>query len=76
MQSACTDGQFCMQTHKPGLCKGQKRGQTEPGAQDATKQNPAQVAQTAVSGLSQAIAQAAQVAASEPGQPEAGRHGP
>lgn len=53
---------FCMETHKPGLCKGQKRGQTEPGAQDATKQTPAQVAQTAVKGLSTAITQATQVA--------------
>jgi uncharacterized protein with gpF-like domain len=63
MQEACTDGRFCMQTHKPGLCKGQKRGQTEPGQTDATKANPVQVAQTAVTGLNQAIAQAAQVAA-------------
>lgn len=63
MQSVCTDGQFCMQTHKPGLCKGQKRGETEPGAEDATKKTPAQVAQTAVTGLSQAIAQAQAVAA-------------
>jgi hypothetical protein len=62
MQSVCTDGQFCMQTHKPGLCKGQKRGETEPGAEDATKKTPAQVAQTAVTGLSQAIAQAQAVA--------------
>jgi hypothetical protein len=62
MQAACTDGQFCMQTHKPGLCKGQKRGESEPGTQDATKQTPAQVAKTAVDGLSQAIAQAQQVA--------------
>lgn len=53
---------FCMETHKPGLCKGQKRGESEPGAQDATKQNPAQVAQTAVTGLTQAIQQATAVA--------------
>lgn len=70
MQAVCTDGQFCMQTHKPGLCKGQKRGDTEPGQQDATKQNPVQVAKTAVNGLSQAIAQAAQVAAQNPGNPK------
>lgn len=63
LQVACTDGQFCMQTHKPGLCKGQKRGQSEPGAQDATKTNPAQKAQDAVNGLSQAIQQAQAVAA-------------
>jgi uncharacterized protein with gpF-like domain len=61
-QTACTSGQFCMETHKPGLCKGQKRGETEPGQQDATKQTPVQVAQTAVRGLSTAIAQAQQVA--------------
>jgi hypothetical protein len=70
MQTVCNDGTFCMQTHKPGLCKGQKRGQTEPGAEDATKQTPAQVAQTAVTGLSKAIAQAQAVAASNPGNPK------
>jgi hypothetical protein len=63
MQAACIDGSFCMQTHKPGLCKGQKRGQAEPGAPDATKQNPAQKAQIAVKGLGQAIAHAQAVAA-------------
>lgn len=63
MQAACIDGAFCMQTHKPGLCKGQKRGQTEPGQQDATKKNPAQVAQIAVTGLTDAIARAQAVAA-------------
>jgi uncharacterized protein with gpF-like domain len=62
IQAVCLDGQFCMQTHKPGLCKGQKRGQTKPGAQDATKQSPAVRAQIAVKGLSTAIAQAQQVA--------------
>jgi F like protein len=62
MQFVCTDGQFCMQTHKPGLCKGQKRGQTEPGVQDETKKNPTQVAQVAVKGLTQAISQAQAVA--------------
>jgi hypothetical protein len=62
LQAACTDGQFCMQTHKPGLCKGQKRGQTEPGVQDETKKNPTQIAQTAVKGLTQAITQAQAVA--------------
>jgi hypothetical protein len=62
LQAACTDGQFCMQTHKPGLCKGQKRGQSEPGQQDATKGTPAQKAQVAVKGLGQAIAQAQAVA--------------
>lgn len=71
--AACTDGQFCMQTHKPGLCKGQKRGQTEPGAEDATKKTPAQVAQTAVNGLNQAIAQAQAVAASNPRMAAAAR---
>lgn len=67
MQAVCSDGSFCMQTHKPGLCKGQKRGQTEPGAVDATKQTPAQRAQVAVKGLgdalqhAQAVAQASQI---------------
>lgn len=70
MQSVCTDGAFCMQTHKPGLCKGQKRGETEPGAEDETKKTPAQVAQTAVTGLTQAIQQAQQVAISNPGNPK------
>ena len=56
------DCTFCMQTHKPGLCKGQKRGQTEPGQQDATKANPVQKAQVAVKGLGTAIAQAQAVA--------------
>lgn len=70
MQVVCDDGSFCMQTHKPGLCKGQKRGQTEPGAEDATKKTPAQVAQTAVTGLTQAIAQAQAVAASNPTNPK------
>jgi hypothetical protein len=62
MQAVCDDGSYCMQTHKPGLCKGQKRGQPEPGAQDATKANPVQKAQVAVKGLTQAITQAQQVA--------------
>jgi len=62
MQAVCTDGAFCQQTHKPGLCKGQKRGESEPGAQDATKQTPAEKAQIAVKGLSEAIARATQVA--------------
>lgn len=62
MQFVCTEGQFCMQTHKPGLCKGQKRGQTEPGVEDETKKSPVQQAQVAVTGLTQAIAQAQAVA--------------
>jgi hypothetical protein len=66
MQEACTDGQFCKLTHKPGLCKGQKRGQTEPGTEDATKKTPAQVARTAADGLAEAIAHAQAVAASNP----------
>lgn len=70
MQTACQDGSFCMQTHKPGLCKGQKRGQTEPGAEDETKKTPAQVAKTAVDGLSQAIAQAQAVVAANPTNPK------
>jgi hypothetical protein len=61
---------FCMLTHKPGLCKGQKRGQREPGYQEETKKTPAQVAQTAVSGLNTAIAQAQAVAAQNPGNPK------
>jgi hypothetical protein len=62
MQAVCDDGSFCMQTHKPGLCKGQKRGETEPGQQDATQQTPVQKAQTAVTGLTKAIGQAQAVA--------------
>lgn len=62
MQAVCSDGAFCMETHKPGLCKGQKRGESEPGTQDATKQTPAQKAAVAVKGLGQAIAQAQAVA--------------
>lgn len=67
---ACADGQFCMQTHKPGLCKGQKRGQAEPGYEQEQKKNPAQVAKTAVDGLTRAIAQAQAVAAQNPGNPK------
>jgi hypothetical protein len=70
MQEACDDGRFCMQTHKPGLCKGQKRGQSEPGAVDATTRNPAQVAKVAVKGLSDAIAQAQAVVSANPGNPK------
>jgi len=70
LQTVCTDGQFCMQTHKPGLCKGQKRGQREPGYQEEQNKTPAQVAKTAVSGLNQAIAQAQAVAAQNPGNPK------
>ena len=66
-QTVSDDCTFCMQTHKPGLCKGQKRGQSEPGQQDATKANPVQVAQTAVKGLSTAIAQATAVAQANAG---------
>jgi hypothetical protein len=66
-QTIGPDCGFCMLTHKPGLCKGQKRGQTEPGAQDETKKTPAQVAQTAVTGLSDAITRAEQVAAQSAG---------
>lgn len=70
MQAVCTDGTFCQQTHKPGLCKGQKRGESEPGAQDETKKTPAQVAQTAVTGLTQAIQQAQAVAAQNATNPK------
>jgi len=65
MQSVCDHGQFCMQTHKPGLCKGQKRGQSEPGTQDAAQANPVRKAQVAQKGLTDAIAQAQAVAAVE-----------
>jgi hypothetical protein len=58
----CLTGEFCMQTHKPGLCKGQKRGQTEPGTQEETKKNPSTVARTAVQGLTNAITKAEQIA--------------
>jgi hypothetical protein len=70
MQAVCTDGSFCQQTHKPGLCKGQKRGDSEPGQQDATKATPVQVAQTAVNGLSRAIQQAQAVAAQNATNPK------
>lgn len=63
MQAVCDDGSFCLQTHKPGLCKGQKRGQTEPSKPDAAKANPVKKAETAVKGLGHAIAQAQAVAA-------------
>lgn len=62
-QAACLDGSFCMQTHKPGLCKGQKRGQAEPGHQDETAKTPAQKAKIAIGGLSEALKQAMTVAA-------------
>jgi len=65
MQTACRTGEFCMQTHKPGLCKGQHRNGYEPGVQDATAKDPVQKAQVAVKGLSTAIAQAQAVAAAE-----------
>jgi hypothetical protein len=58
----CQTGEFCMQTHKPGLCKGQKRGQTEPGTQEETKKNPSTVARVAVQGLTNAISKAEQIA--------------
>lgn len=58
----CHTGEFCMQTHKPGLCKGQKRGQTEPGTAEESKKNPATVARTAVQGLTNAIGKAEQIA--------------
>lgn len=58
----CQTGEFCMQTHKPGLCKGQKRGQTEPGTQDEEKKNPSTVAKIAVQGLTNAITKAQQIA--------------
>jgi hypothetical protein len=63
MQAACTTGEFCLQTHKPGLCKGQHRGGYEPGQQDANKGTPAARAQIAVKGLNTAIAQAQAVEA-------------
>lgn len=69
-QEACTDGQFCKITHKPGLCKGQKRGGYQPGYQEESKKTPAQAAKTAVSGLNQAIAVAQAVAANNPQNPK------
>lgn len=66
----CLDGEFCMQTHKPGLCKGQKRGEQEPGYQDATQRDPVKAAKVAVSGLETAIAQAAQIAAQNATNPK------
>lgn len=69
LDDGCQTGEFCMQTHKPGLCKGQKRGQSEPGAEDATKRTPAQRAQIATTGLSKAIAQAQQAIIANPTNP-------
>jgi len=62
LDDECQTGEFCMQTHKPGLCKGQKRGQTEPGTQEEQKKTPATVAKIAVQGLTNAITKAQQIA--------------
>jgi hypothetical protein len=63
MQASCVSGEFCLQTHKPGLCKGQHRGDYEPGTQDQNKTTPVQKAQVAVKGLTDAIARAQAIAA-------------
>lgn len=69
-QEVCHDSTFCKLTGKPGLCKGQKRNGYTPGYEEETKKTPAKVAQTAVDGLQQAIAQAQAVAAANPGNPK------
>lgn len=63
LHMAVTDGcQFCAETHKPGLCKGQHRGDTEAGADSPMLKDPVTRARTAVQGLATAITQAHQVA--------------
>lgn len=54
---------FCLETHKPGLCKGQKRGQQEARQAPAVDQdtNSQQAHTTAVSGLTDAIRRAQQI---------------
>lgn len=69
-QEVCHDSTFCKLTGKPGLCKGQKRNGYTPGYEEETKKTPAKVAQTAVDGLSQAIAIARAVAAANPQNPK------
>lgn len=54
---------FCLETHKPGLCKGQKRGGLEPGQVDQTTTEPAKKAQAAVTALARAVVQAQHVEA-------------
>lgn len=58
LSDACT---FCLATHKPGLCKGQKRGGTEP-----EPSNGAQAHATALKGLAEAAARANQIAMTSP----------
>ncbi len=71
MQEACTTGQFCQQTHKQGLCKGQHRGDAaEPNSpvQVRPPGDQAKVAHAtqAVAGLNQAILRTQAILASSP----------
>lgn len=61
---------FCLETHKPGLCAGQKRGDLEPGQVDQNTTPAVQKAQTAIAGLSRAIAQAHQIEAQNAANPK------
>lgn len=63
LRMAVSDGcEFCLETHKPGLCKGQRRGESEAGADSPMLADPVSRARTAVQGLATAITQAHQVA--------------
>jgi len=71
VQEACTHGQFCKETHKPGLCKGQKRGDAaEPNSpvQVRPPGDQAKVAHAtqAVAGLNQAILRTQAIMMSNP----------
>ena len=56
LQEACTAGQFCLETHKPGLCKGQKRGDTEASAaKEGGSPITVAAAKTAISAINQNI---------------------
>lgn len=57
------DCTFCMQTHKPGLCKGQKRGQQEARSNEDIGRDTGdrQAHATAAQGLTDAIRRAQQI---------------
>lgn len=63
VQASADDScQFCLETHKPGLCKGQKRGQTEAADQDPTRAPKVQRAKRALTLLQQAAQRAQAIA--------------
>lgn len=64
--------EFCAQTHKPGLCKGQHRGEEEPGTVLPPGADPNRVAQAqqAIAGLADAARRALQVAQQNPRDPK------